>query len=178
MTAAAATNAAAPTAKTMDCWLRRYATQATTALSVVVGVTGVMMFFHVAKGEVEALHEWLGMAFVAVAVLHALRHRQAVVAMMGQTRMRVLFAAAAFAAIAFVAMPSQKGPNPFRQASQVVMQAPLKDLAPVMGISTQALTARLRAAGFAVADTSLSLDAIARDQGADPVALMQAALRK
>lgn len=167
-----------PTAKTMDSWLRRYATQATAALSVVVGVSGVMMFFHVAKGEVEALHEWLGLAFVAVAALHAVRHRHGLVAMLGQPRMRGLFAAAAVATAAFVVLTPPKSGNPFRQASQVVMRAPLKDLAPLVGIPPQQLAARLRAAGMAVADTSQSIDAIARAQGADPVALMTAALAK
>ena len=50
---------------TFDETLRKYATQTTMALSLVVGVTGVMMFYHFYKGEVEALHEWLGLAFVA-----------------------------------------------------------------------------------------------------------------
>lgn len=176
-TASAATITTSTTAK-LDALLRRYITQATIALAVVVGVTGVMMFFHVAKGEVEGVHEWLGMAFAAVAILHGVRHRHIVANMLGQTRMRVLAALVAAVAVAFVAMPSEKGPNPFRQASQVVMEAPLQDLAPVVGVTPQDLADRLNAAGFPVADTSQSIQSIARAQGADPVQLMQAALRK
>lgn len=164
---------AAATPKTADSWLRRYATQATVALSLVVGVTGIMMFFHIAKGEVEALHEWLGIAFVVVAALHALRHRHAFMAMLGQTRMRLLFGAAAMTAAAFVVLAPAKGSNPFRQATQVVMQAPLRDVAPLLGVSPQELATRLHAA-----DSGQSIETIARAQGADPVGVLAAALAK
>lgn len=164
---------AAPTVKPVDTMLRRYATQATAALSAVVGVSGVMMFFHIAKGEVEALHEWLGLAFVAVAALHVVRHRHGFGVMLGQTRMRVLFAAAAMAAAAFVVLTPAKSGNPFRQTTQIVLNAPLTSVAPLVGVSAQDLAARLHAA-----DTSQSIDAIARAQGADPVTLLQAALAK
>ncbi|MGE5517101.1 MAG: DUF4405 domain-containing protein [Bacteroidota bacterium] len=175
---AAVTATAASTPATMESWLRRYATQATAVLALVVGVSGVMMFFHLGQDAVEGLHEWLGMAFAVAAGLHALRHRHGVAAMMGQPRTRVLFAAAAIATVAFVVLPAAKGPNPFHQATEAMMRAPLKNVAPVLGIPEQELTARLRAAGFAVADTTLSLDTIARSQNAHPAALMAAALKK
>lgn len=164
-----------PTAKPMDmdAVLRRYATQATAALSVVVGVTGVMMFFHLAKAEVEGMHEWLGLAFVAVALAHVLRHRHSFVPMLRQPRMRVLLAAAAVAAAAFVVLAPPKAGNPFRQTTQVVLQAPLKDVAPLVGVSADDLAARLQAA-----DTGQSIEAIARARGADPVALLGTVLKK
>lgn len=161
------------TVKPVDTVLRRYATQATAALSAVVAISGVMMFFHIAKGEVEALHEWLGLAFVVIAALHVFRHRHGFGLMLGQTRMRVLFAAAALVAAGFVALTPPKAGNPFRQTTQIVLQAPLTNVAPLVGVSAQDLAARLNAA-----DTSQSIDAIARAQGADPVALLQAALAK
>lgn len=159
--------------KSVDSWLRRYATQATAALSAVVGITGVMMFFHLYKGEVEALHEWLGMAFVAVAVGHVVRHRYGFAAMLTQTRMRVLLGVAAVAAATFIVAAPPKGANPFRQSAQVVMQAPLKDLAPLVGVPADELSARLGAT-----DSGQSIDAVARAQGIDPVKLMEAALTK
>lgn len=150
--------------------------QATTALAVVVGVSGVMMFFHLAQAQVEALHEWLGMAFVLVAVLHAVRHRHSIAAMVSQPRMRVLAGAAIAVAAAFVVLTPNKGPNPFRQTTQAVMKAPLRDVAPVIGISAEELTARLDAAGFAAGDAGQSIEATARAKGADPMTVLAAAL--
>lgn len=167
-----------PAATSMDTWLRRYATQATAALSAVVGITGILMFFHVAKADMEAMHEWLGVGFVAVAVGHVVRHSHGFVAMLGQTRMRILLGAAMAAALSFIAFASPKGVNPFRQSAQMVMTAPLKDLAPLVGVPADALAARLRSAGVAAADTTQSIDSIARAQGADPVKLLGAALAK
>lgn len=36
----------------------------------VVGITGVLLAFHVKAGGVKALHEWIGYAFMAVGMLH------------------------------------------------------------------------------------------------------------
>jgi hypothetical protein len=116
------------------------------------------------------------MAFVAVAVLHAVRHRHSIVAMVSQPRMRVLAAAAIAVAAAFVVLTPNKGANPFRQATQAVMKAPLRDVAPVIGISADELTARLNAAGYAIGDAGQSIEAAARAKGADPMAVLAAAL--
>lgn len=163
----------APTVRPAESLLRRYSTQATAALAVVVGVTGVMMFFHLAKAEVEAMHEWLGMAFVAAAMLHVVRHRVGFANMLGQTRMRLLFGAAALAAAAFIVLAPPKQGNPFRQATQLVLQAPIAQVAPVVGVPAAELAARL-----GTADQGLSIEAVAKSKGADPVQLLTVALQK
>lgn len=157
----------------LDGILRRYATQATTALSVVVGVTGVMMFFHLAKADVEAMHEWLGMGFAIVAVAHAIRHRASIANMLGQTRMRVALGAAALAAAAFIVLAPPKQGNPFRQVTDRVMQAPIEQAAPVLGLSPAELAARL-----GTTDTRQSMAAIAAAQGVEPPAVLVRALAK
>lgn len=154
-------------------WLRRYATQATVALSVVIGLSGVMLFFHLGEAYVKELHEWLGMAFVVVAVAHAVRHRHSVVAMVKQPRMRVLFAAAAVVTAAFVFAPGESGGNPFHQTVDVVLAAPIKDVAPLVGTSADELAARLN-----TTDTSQSIQAIARAQGVHPAQVLSVALGK
>ena len=77
MTSATATTrtAASDSTSSADSLLKKYSTPLTAATAIVVCVTGVMMFFHLYKGEVQAMHEWLGMGFVVAAVLHLLRHR-------------------------------------------------------------------------------------------------------
>lgn len=165
-----------PERSSADELLRKYATQATAALAVVVGVTGVMMFFHLAKPQVEPMHEWLGMVFAAVAVLHALRHRRAFAAMLEQPRMRAISAVTVAAAIAFLAFTPSKPANPFRMATEVVVRAPLADLAPLLGVSQQELTARLHSAGIAAADPHHSIESLAQAQGTDRIHLLAAVL--
>ena len=45
------------------------------ATFVVTAFTGVLMFFHIGRGFVTVAHEWLGMAFVALALWHVVRNR-------------------------------------------------------------------------------------------------------
>ncbi|MBX9635034.1 MAG: DUF4405 domain-containing protein [Magnetospirillum sp.] len=161
-----------------DAALRKYATQATAALSVVVGVTGVMMFYRIAKAEVEAMHDWLGLAFVIVAALHVLRHRKSFANMLRQPRMRTLFAAAAVAALAFVVLSPPKQGNPFRQITQLAANAPLTDLAPLMGIPADELVKRLQESGLAVSDTGQSIESLAKAQNRDPVGVLAGLLNK
>jgi hypothetical protein len=162
----------------IDPALRKYATQATTALAIVVGVTGVMMFYRIAKAQVEGMHEWLGLAFVAVAALHVFRHRQGFVAMLRQPRMGAFFAAAALAAAAFVVLSPPKQGNPFRQITQMTTNAPLTALAPLMGIPADELVKRLQEAGLTVTSTDQSIESLAKAQGRDPIGVMVGLLKK
>ena len=61
-------------------WIRAYATPLATGAGLVVGVTGLMMFFHLAEGAVKELHEWLGVVAVAAVLLHVVRNWPALLA--------------------------------------------------------------------------------------------------
>ncbi|EME69647.1 hypothetical protein H261_12506 [Paramagnetospirillum caucaseum] len=129
--------------------LRRYATPGTAILSVVVGITGVILFFHLAKGPVEAIHEWLGMAFAAVAVLHVVRHRGSFAQMLRQRHMQVLAGVTVLGIAAFVALVPPKPPgNPLIRLARAAERAPIAQLAPVIGSSTDEVLARLKRAGI------------------------------
>jgi hypothetical protein len=155
-----------------DAVLKKYATQLTAALAVVVGVSGVMMFFHLYKGEVEALHEWLGMAFVAAVALHLARHRKPLAAMLGQYRMRILMAISALIAAAFiVATPAAPG-NPVRMTIKAVLRAPIGELAPLLGVSTDQAIADLTAAGARNATPAQSLEALAQASNSEAFKLL------
>ena len=69
ITTSSPTNQPADAASNADALLKKYSTPLTAATAIVVCVTGVMMFFHLYKGEVQAMHEWLGMGFVVAAIL-------------------------------------------------------------------------------------------------------------
>ena len=90
ITTSSPTNQLADAASNADALLKKYSTPLTAATAIVVCVTGVMMFFHLYKGEVQAMHEWLGMGFVVAAVLHLLRHRRPLTLMMKQSRTHIL----------------------------------------------------------------------------------------
>lgn len=134
---------------TFDGALRRYATPATTVVSVVVAVTGIILFFHLAKEPAETIHEWLGMTFAAVAALHVIRHRGSFVQVLKQSHTRLMAAAMAIGVIAFVLLAPSKPPgNPMIRLALAAQQAPISQLAPVIGNSPEQVLARLERAGI------------------------------
>ncbi len=135
--------------KCLDSALRRYATPGTAVLSVAVGVTGVILFFRLTKGAVEAIHEWLGMAFAALAILHVIRHRGSFAQMLRQPSLHILAGAIAMGVAAFIALAPPRPPgNPLIRLARAMERAPIFQLAPAIGSNTNAVLARLRQAGI------------------------------
>ena len=161
---------------TADEMLKKYATQLTAALAIVVCITGIMMFFKWYKGEVEAMHEWLGMGFVVAVVLHLLRHRNALGMMLAQHRTRLILAVTALIAAVFLVAAPAKGSNPVKQTVGAVLRAPLGDVAPVLGISPQEAIARLEDIGITQASPTQSLESMARASKTSPMKLLNAVL--
>lgn len=152
---------------------RRHVTAATTGIFAVVGVSGVMMFFHVGEAQVKSMHEWLGLAFVAVTAFHVWRNWPSFASMLGRRGTHVLFVIALLAAGGFVGASlgggggPRGGGNPMRQILMAAENAPLTNLAPLLGVSDQVLMRRLTQAGVPVADPSLSLRQIASRGGVE-----------
>ena len=165
------------TASAADSMLKKYSTPLTAATAIVVCVTGVMMFFHLYKGEVQAMHEWLGMGFVVAAALHLLRHRRPLTFMMKQSRAQILLVVTLLSSLAFL-YPSSGGQkiNPMRATINVVLHAPIKDLAPVVGVTTEELTARLAHAGVTKSSPADSIQSLARANQTEAMKLLAAAM--
>jgi len=150
-----------------DGWLRRYATQSTAAIGLVVGITGIILFFHLARGPVESAHEWLGLLFVAIALLHVVRHRRGFAAMIRERRQQALFVLAGLGLAAFLLAPSN-GPDPRHRLINLAMEAPLARLAPLAGIVPEEAQSRLTAAGIVVTHSGQSLAGIAAVNHVEP----------
>ena len=165
------------TSNSADTLLKKYSTPLTAATAIVVCVTGVMMFFHLYKGEVQAMHEWLGMGFVVAAILHLLRHRRPLAFMMKQSRTHILLVLTLIASLAFL-YPSegaQQG-SPIRPVLSAVMRAPVKDLAPVVGVTPAELSARFAGAGIAQVSETDTIESLATAAETDPMKLLSAAM--
>ena len=177
----AATSSTLPSKKTAhsaDELLKRYATQLTTALGFVVCITGIMMFFRWYKGEVEAMHEWLGLGFVVAVVLHITRHRIPPSVMLVQNRTRILLVCTALLATAFLVVSPQKAVNPAKQTIGAVLRAPLGDIAPVFGLSAKEAVTRLSEAGVRNAASTQSIEAMARANNTAPLKLLNAVINQ
>lgn len=125
-------------------------TPAAAATFLVVGITGLMMFFHLAQSRLESLHEWAGLAMVCAAGLHAARNWRALLAYGRRGRsLQVSLVVAALGASAVLAAVFIQGPRGGLDALRVrVERSPLVELAPILDEAPEELAARLRQYGF------------------------------
>lgn len=149
--------------------LRRWVTPLTTGSFVLVGSTGVLMFFHVRSGLVSALHEWLGMVLVAAAALHVWINWASMKAHLrrplGLGIVVLFLVLTVFAPFGF----RSGGQGDFVRAAHVVlpaMQRARVDLAAQLaGISVDEACRRLESAGVHGAKPESIIEELARTNG-------------
>ena len=95
---------------------------------------------------------------------------------MKQSRTHILLVLTLVISLAFLYPSSSQQPNPMRSTITAVMRAPLKDLAPVVGVSTAELTARFADAGVAQVAETDTIEALAKAKQTDPMKLLSAAM--
>lgn len=122
-------------------------------------VTGVLMFFHLDSGLNKAAHEWLSWAMLAGVGLHLMLNLAPFKRYFRQTTGRwVMGGFAALLALSFIPLGGTAGAEPpFAHPVHALARAPLPTLAQVAGLSTDALRARLGAAGIVVQNDRQSL---------------------
>lgn len=149
--------------------ITRYATAAATTLFAVVAVSGVMMFFHVGKGTVAEMHEWLSIVFVAVAGLHVYRNWNAFLGYFRRGTIAVPAALTIAAGLAFV-VPAVMAPHmePMPRLFQAIESARLSDIARLAGAESDTLMAALKARGFAVQSADERVSEIAAKSARPP----------
>jgi len=155
--------------------LLKYATPATTATFVVVGVSGVLLFFHVGEAQLMGVHEWVGLAFIGAAVFHVTRHFKVLSNLLTKTRTRALFAATAMIAAAFILPASfqTNSANPMKQFVGVATNAPVATVAVMVGKTPEQLTAQFAQAGLSGVVPTQSLSDIAKAHQQDMRALFR-----
>lgn len=146
----------------------RYATPLITGLFLVSLISGIALFFHVGPGGFHGMHEWLSMVLILPFVLHLWKNWRPMTGYFRHVPMAVALVVSALAAGAFL-MPTGEtttagGPPQFRLAHLVLTQ-PLKDVAPAVGLTPDALTDQLTAAGYTVTASAQALTEIASASG-------------
>lgn len=155
-------------------------TPLTAAVFLVIGVSGLMIFFGIQEGLVKELHEWLGVGFVVVAVLHLAKNWRPFTLMLRRPAM--LGSSAAVAAITAVfitgaVMGGAGGGNPMRGVIHAVEAAPLDAAAGVFQLETGEMLTRLRKAGIEPGEDARSLGDIAERNGVETPHVMAAILQ-
>jgi hypothetical protein len=168
--------------------LRAWVTPITIGSFLLIGVTGVLMFFKVAGSLVIVAHEWLSPVFVVGSCLHVWLNWGAVRANLTRARGIAIvgvFAAllgvsvAPFEAVEEIARQHGHGEQAMgRQAAELMLQARISTVAELTGRTPQQLRERLGRHGIRVATDKVTLGEAARQCDVEPGRALDAVLRE
>jgi len=159
----------------MNAILRTVATPLSLIVVLGLGITGLLMFFGV-KGPLNDLHEWIGIAFLFVLLLHVMRNWKSFLFMLKPWHAKVIIAVVAIALLGVSAnlLLSAKGGashgGPWLVANRIAA-APIATSAPALGLSSEAVVAKLKAKGITVHSAQESLAEVAEEQHVEVVHL-------
>ena len=142
--------------------LREWATPLTIGTFAVMGVTGVLIFFHSATELNKNVHEWCGLVMVAAVLVHAVVNwpslkRYFITSNLarGIVGVCVLILVGSFATLS----GPKGGGSPVIRAFNAVVHAPIANVAALQGKTSEELIADLKAVDIIVSDPQQSIDA-------------------
>jgi len=151
---------------------REFATSLTAVTFVVIGATGILMFFHLFESQVKSLHEILGLVFVGAVFLHLFFNWKSMRRYFAKQVFVTTTIAAAAVSIVFVVSADTGGGNPKGAVIKAVLDAPLETSLGLLGGDADAARARLLSEGIRL-EGAASIEAVARANGLSPFAVVQ-----
>ncbi|UFS62817.1 DUF4405 domain-containing protein [Sulfurimonas sp. HSL-3221] len=150
--------------------IKESATSLTALVFIVVGVSGILLYFHLFDVQVKALHETLGLLFVAAALLHVYFNWKGMKRYFPKKLFMGSAAVLTAISIAFIAS-AQSGPNPKVTLIERALNAPLAVSLPLLETDLEAAETLLGDRGIALGSAD-SLAAIARVNSVSPFELV------
>lgn len=167
--------------------LRAWVTPITIGSFLLVGVTGLLMFFKVRGSLIVVAHEWLSPVLVIVSCLHIWLNWGAVRASLSRAR-GIIIVGLFGALLAFAIAPSDEAEEQVREhghgqerigrkAAEVLLQARLSTVAELTGHAPRQLRDRLGRCGIRVTSDEISLGDAADQSHVSPVCALDAVLQ-
>lgn len=154
--------------------LRAYATPLTIGTFLIAGVTGVLMFFHLSTGLNKVVHEWIGLGMVAAIVLHVVLNWRAFKGYFKRpVAMSLIAGAVVILGLSFMPTAEAEGGRPDFAAIELVNNAPLTELAPLLDTDAADLVSRLATQGVTASEDQ-SLSDLAGGDGRQAATLLAA----
>jgi putative effector of murein hydrolase len=154
---------------------RKVITPLTGALSLVIGISGGMLFFHFEDGLVKGVHEWLGMAFVVVMLVHLAMNWKAFKQHFKKPAAWIGTGVVTAISVAFVVSSlMQPNESPVRSIIHSIETTAVYDLAPVFKVSHLEINQKLDQAGVVIITGQETIQELAENSGVDPRILVVA----
>ncbi|MDD2451518.1 MAG: DUF4405 domain-containing protein [Sulfurovum sp.] len=146
---------------------REMATSFTATLFLIMGSTGVMMYFHILDTFTKNMHEILGLAFVAVVVFHVFYNWNS----MKRYFSKKVFVSAVMitlvTAMGFIATTSSQGENPKKIMIEAVLASPIEDAVAILGSDMETVERKLKRYNLSFSHET-SLMQLAKKNGVSP----------
>lgn len=137
---------------------RNYVTPFISLMFLVVGISGVLMFFHLFDGYTEIVHEYLGMFFVLCAIFHIMLNWKA----LRSHFKKAVFVPAALGVLAvsvlFIVLERMYPPVDMVLINRLV-RSPIVDAFQALGVDYAEAAGKLKAKGIAI-DGAATIEAI------------------
>ena len=144
-----------------------------------IGVSGVMLFFHFEDGLVKGVHEWLGMAFTVVMLVHLAMNWKAFKQHFRKPAAWVGTGVVSAISVMFlVTALTQPNESPVSSIIHSIETTAISDLAPVFKVSESEMIQRFGQVGVEVDNGEMTIEQLANSSGVDPRRLVVALTRK
>jgi hypothetical protein len=150
--------------------LRKWATPLTIGSFVVVGITGVLMFFHLEFGLIKPAHEWLSWLLVLGGIAHVIINWKAVLNYMTKPAAKVIIIfMLSLGALSFLPLGGEEGgKKQLMKAVGALEQSQLTLVAQVAKTTPETLVEKLKAKGIEVKNSDQTIQEIADANGKKP----------
>lgn len=145
---------------------RNYVTPFISLIFLVVGITGVLMFFHLFDGYTEVAHEFLGFFFVICAVFHIILNWKPLKIHFKKSVFRPAAIAVAILSILFI-IQQRHDPKVDTIILERIIKAPVNDVFKALRVDPAEAVKRLEAKGISLEEVA-TLEEIWINNDANP----------
>lgn len=156
---------------------REWATSFTTLLFLVISLTGVFLFFHVLTDFSKLMHEILGLAFIAVALLHVVFNWSSMKHYFKKTTFKLSALVVLVISSAFVFTSNTDGVNPKRVLFTSFLNGSLSHSFALLDTNVESVKKRLLKEGIKIENAN-SIRAIAKQNNISPFEVIAIASQK
>lgn len=146
---------------------RTVATSLTTITFLIIGISGVMLFFHFFDAQVKELHEILGLVFMGAVVFHLFYNWKSMKSYFNKKVFLSSLVAGVLVSAAFVGTSLEQGENPKRTIIESVLKAPINSSLALFKLTNDQATNKLKKANINF-DNQTTILAIAQANKTSP----------
>lgn len=123
---------------------RDIATSLTSVIFLVIGTTGVMMYFHILDSYTKDMHEILGLAFVVVVLFHIFFNWKSMKNYFSKNIFLSSVLIIFIVAVGFISTSSNSGINPKKAIIGAVLKLPLEDAINILGADLESVELKFK----------------------------------